>query len=258
MGEQAWGAGMSVWVTVLLFLVGLVLIIKGGDWFLSGAVWIAEATGVPRFIIGATIVSVATTLPELTVSVTGVLQNEVDMAVGNAVGSVTANLGLILGISVVCIPSVVHKQQFRLKALLMAASALLLFLLCRGGRLTVGPSLCLVAVFTVYLVSNLTDARTSMAENRTESGRGRSVSRRQLAGKLTAFVVGIAAIVMGSPDADLLWKQDCDFIGSARWDHRGDYGGDRNLPARIGDDFDRHFQAGGVHVCWKHHRGQCD
>ena len=198
MGEQAWGAGMSVWVTVLLFLVGLVLIIKGGDWFLSGAVWIAEATGVPRFIIGATIVSVATTLPELTVSVTGVLQNEVDMAVGNAVGSVTANLGLILGISVVCIPSVVHKQQFRLKALLMAASALLLFLLCRGGRLTVGPSLCLVAVFTVYLVSNLTDARTSMAENRTESGRGRSVSRRQLAGKLTAFVVGIAAIVMGS------------------------------------------------------------
>ena len=114
MGEQAWGAGMSVWVTVLLFLVGLVLIIKGGDWFLSGAVWIAEATGVPRFIIGATIVSVATTLPELTVSVTGVLQNEVDMAVGNAVGSVTANLGLILGISVVCIPSVVHKQQFRL------------------------------------------------------------------------------------------------------------------------------------------------
>ena len=73
----------------------------------------------------------------------------------------------------VCIPSVVHKQQFRLKALLMAASALLLFLLCRGGRLTVGPSLCLVAVFTAYLVSNLTDARTSMAENRTEIGRGR-------------------------------------------------------------------------------------
>ena len=70
MGEQAWGAGMSVWVTVLLFLVGLVLIIKGGDWFLSGAVWIAEATGVPRFIIGATIVSVATTLPELTKVIT--------------------------------------------------------------------------------------------------------------------------------------------------------------------------------------------
>ena len=58
---------MNIWMTVLLFLVGLVLIVKGGDWFLDGAVWIAESTGVPRFIIGATIVSLATTLPELTV-----------------------------------------------------------------------------------------------------------------------------------------------------------------------------------------------
>ena len=95
---------MEIWTAVLLFLLGLALIIKGGDWFLSGAVWIAEATGVPRFIIGATIVSLATTLPELMVSVTGVLQGETDLAVGNAVGSVTANLGLILGISLVCIP----------------------------------------------------------------------------------------------------------------------------------------------------------
>ena len=55
--------GMEIWITVLLFLLGLLLIIKGGDWFLDGAVWIAEATGVPRFIIGATIVSLATTLP---------------------------------------------------------------------------------------------------------------------------------------------------------------------------------------------------
>ena len=54
---------MNIWITVLLFLLGLLLIVKGGDWFLDGAVWIAEATGVPRFIIGATIVSLATTLP---------------------------------------------------------------------------------------------------------------------------------------------------------------------------------------------------
>ena len=63
---------MSIWVTILLFVVGLVLIVKGGDWFLDGAVWIAEATGVPHFIIGATVVSLATTLPELTVSIIGV------------------------------------------------------------------------------------------------------------------------------------------------------------------------------------------
>lgn len=185
-------------MTVLLFLAGLVLIVKGGDWFLDGAVWIAEATGVPRFIIGATIVSLATTLPELTVSVTGVLQGEVDLAVGNAVGSVTANIGLILGISVLCLPSAVIRKQFDLKAGLMVTGALLLSILCRGGVLPFAPSLLLFVVFLIYLGSNLADARASMAESR-EGRRGRrSVSRRQMAMKLFLFAIGIAAIVAGS------------------------------------------------------------
>ena len=189
---------MNIWMTVLLFLVGLLLIVKGGDWFLDGAVWIAEATGVPRFIIGATIVSLATTLPELTVSVTGVLQGEVDLAVGNAVGSVTANLGLILGISVVCLPSVVSKRQFNMKAVLMVTGAALLVVLCRGGVLPFLPSLALFAVFAVYLWNNIVDARTGMAESRTEHPGRRTVSHRQMAMKLSLFVVGIAAIVVGS------------------------------------------------------------
>ena len=187
---------MDMMLTVLLFLLGLLLIVKGGDWFLDGAVWIAEATGVPRFIIGATIVSLATTLPELTVSVTGVLAKEVDLAVGNAVGSVTANLGLILGISVVCLPSAVNKKQFNLKAVLMVAGAALLLLLCRGGVLPLRPSLLLFAVFGAYLFNNILDARSSMAENR--RGHGRTVSHRQTAVKLGLFAVGIAAIVAGS------------------------------------------------------------
>ena len=59
---------MQTGFVILLFVVGLVLIIKGGDWFVDSAVFIANLTGIPKFIIGATIVSVATTLPELTVS----------------------------------------------------------------------------------------------------------------------------------------------------------------------------------------------
>ncbi|MEG1658325.1 MAG: calcium/sodium antiporter [Oscillibacter sp.] len=183
---------------VLFFLIGLILIVKGGDWFLDGAVWIAETTGIPRFIIGATIVSLATTLPELTVSVTGVLQGEIDLAVGNAVGSVTANIGLILGISVVCIPSMVSKKQFNSKAILMALGAALLWMFCRGGELTVLPSLLLFAVFALYLVNNILDARTGMAESREEHGPRKGVSRRQMALKLFLFAIGIAAIVIGS------------------------------------------------------------
>ena len=114
---------MELFTAGICFLLGLVLIVKGGDWFLDGAVWIAEVSGVPRFIVGATVVSLATTLPELTVSVTGVLEGEVDLAIGNAVGSVTANLGLIMGISLVCIPSPVDRRQFPAKAVLMLTGA---------------------------------------------------------------------------------------------------------------------------------------
>ena len=188
---------MNIWITVLLFLIGLTLIVKGGDWFLDGAVWIAESTGVPRFIIGATIVSLATTLPELTVSVTGVLQGEVDLAVGNAVGSVTANLGLILGISVLCIPSVVNRKQFNLKAILMVVGAALLTVLCWSGTLRLLPGLLLFVIFIVYLGNNIVDARSSVQEREALPER-RTTSYRQMIMKLGMFVIGIAAIVLGS------------------------------------------------------------
>ena len=189
---------MSVIEVVLFFLLGLALIVKGGDWFLDGAVWIAETTGVPRFIIGATIVSLATTLPELTVSITGVLEGEVDLAVGNAVGSVTANVGLILGISVVCLPSLVNKKQFNFKAILMAAGAALLLFLCRGGVLTVLPSMLLFVIFALYLGNNLLDARSGMAESREGRTERRTVSHRQTIMKLFLFAIGVTGIVIGS------------------------------------------------------------
>ena len=188
---------MSIWTTVLLFMLGLLLIIKGGDWFLDGAVWMAEATGVPRFIIGATIVSLVTTLPELTVSITGVLQGEIDLAVGNAVGSVTANVGLILGISVLFMPSAVQKKQFTFKAVLMVAGAMLLFVLCQDGLLTLLPSLLLFVIFALYLGNNVIDARHSVQENREQPER-QSVSHRQMFQKIGAFIIGITAIIIGS------------------------------------------------------------
>lgn len=93
---------MSIWWVIILFLLGLALIIKGGDFFVDAATWIAEVSGVPKFVIGATVVSVATTLPELLVSIIATAEGNLDIAVGNSVGSVVANIGLIMGISMVC------------------------------------------------------------------------------------------------------------------------------------------------------------
>ena len=71
---------MSVVVTILLFAVGIVLVVKGGDYFVDAASWIAETSGIPKLIVGATIVSFATTLPELLVSSFAAAEGKVDIA----------------------------------------------------------------------------------------------------------------------------------------------------------------------------------
>ena len=184
---------MQTGLVILLFVVGLVLIIKGGDWFVDSAVFIANLTGIPKFIIGATIVSVATTLPELTVSVTGVIDGELDLAVGNAVGSVTANIGLIMGISLVCIPAVIKRSQFWLKGTLMSAAALLLWILCKDGTLHMLPSFALFALLAVYVWDNIRDAKNDVGSDEREI-----VDKKDLPKQLVMFFIGIAAIVCGS------------------------------------------------------------
>ena len=184
---------MQTGFVILLFVVGLVLIIKGGDWFVNSAVFIANLTGIPKFIIGATIVSVATTLPELTVSVTGVIDGELDLAVGNAVGSVTANIGLIMGISLVCMPAVIKRSQFWIKGTLMSAAALLLWVLCKDGTLHMLPSFALFVLLAVYVWDNIRDAKNDVGSDEREV-----VDKKDLPKQIVMFIIGIAAIVVGS------------------------------------------------------------
>lgn len=184
---------MDTVITVALFALGLLLIIKGGDWFVDAAVWIANATGIPKFIIGATVVSLATTLPELTVSVTGVIDGELDMAVGNAIGSVTANIGLIMGISLVCLPAVIKRSQLWPKAVLMVAASALLWLTCSGGELTLTEGLLLLVIFALFIYDNIRSAKQNISSEERES-----VDKKALPKMLLLFVLGIAAIVVGS------------------------------------------------------------
>lgn len=126
-------AQANIFAVVALFIVGLIFIIKGGDWFVDSASWITEVLGVPKFVIGATIVSLATTLPEMIVSVVAAADGKVDMAAGNAVGSVTANTAMIMGIFIVCMPFAVKRKEFAPKALMMLAATVALTL---GSALT--------------------------------------------------------------------------------------------------------------------------
>ena len=150
---------MSAIVIVLLFLLGLVLIIKGGDYFVDAASWIAEASGVPKFLIGATIVSLGTTMPELLVSLMASAEGSIGIAVGNAVGSVTANVGLIMGISVVCIAAAVNRREQAFKFVMMAAAIGLLLLFSLGGSLSIVGSVVLLLMCAAYVAESVVSAR---------------------------------------------------------------------------------------------------
>ena len=186
-----------LWI-VLLFTAGLVCIIKGGDLFVDAAGWIAEASGIPKFIIGATIVSFATTLPEMLVSVFAALEGNADIAVGNAVGSVTANTGLIMCLSLVCMTCLMERRQFGVKACLLLAAILSLFGFTRDGRLSVAEGLLVLVIFAGFLAESLISARREQGTERKAEGERPAVSGKTVAGNIVKFVLGAAGIVLGA------------------------------------------------------------
>ena len=112
-------------VSVLLFAAGLVLLIKGGDWFVDGATGIAKRFNLPDIVVGATLVSIGTTLPEVMVSTTGALAGSGAMAYGNAIGSIICNTALIAAISIVCNPGPVNVKSMKPPAIFFFCSAAL-------------------------------------------------------------------------------------------------------------------------------------
>ena len=149
---------------IVMFLIGLGLIIKGGDLFVDAASDIAEKSGVPKFIIGATIVSVATTLPEMVASITGTVDGALGLAVGNAIGSVTANTGMIMAISIMFMPAIIKRKEYAFKSiLLMLVTASLLFVLFNGS-LNIWESIIVILFFASFIWENIASAKLAQTE----------------------------------------------------------------------------------------------
>lgn len=165
---------------------------------MDAAGWIAEASGIPKFIIGATIVSFATTLPEMLVSVFAALEGNADIAVGNAVGSVTANTGLIMCLSLVCMTCLMERRQFGVKACLLLAAILSLFGFTRDGRLSVAEGLLVLVIFAGFLAESLISARREQGTELKEDEERPAVSGKTVAGNIVKFVLGAAGIVLGA------------------------------------------------------------
>ncbi len=189
---------MDLVLMIAIFIAGLILIIKGGGYFVDAASWIAGVSGIPKVIVGATIVSVATTMPEMIVSVMAAGQGKADMSVGNAVGSVTANLGLIMAIAILCMPGPIRRRDYFVKSILMLAAAAIIAAAGRRGEVERGLSLLLLAVFGAFLVENVRSAAAAGGRGRTSRA---APEKRAVLINGVKFVMGAVGVVLG---ADLL------------------------------------------------------
>ena len=187
-------------VSVLLFAVGLVLLIKGGDWFVDGATGIAKRFNLPDIVVGATVVSIGTTLPEVMVSTTGALAGSGAMAYGNAIGSIICNTALIAAISITCNPGPVNVKSMKTPAIFFFCSAALYCLAAYGlGTFPRWMGFVMLAIFVCYMVLTV---RNGMANpDAAEEEEEEESKPKALWQELLLLVIGAGVIAIG---ADLL------------------------------------------------------
>ena len=187
-------------VSVLLFALGLVLLIKGGDWFVDGATGLARRFRLPEIIVGATVVSIGTTLPEVMVSTTGALNGQGAMAYGNAIGSIICNTALIAAISLAVKPGPVDTKSMKMPVLFFFGSAAVYCVAAYVfGYFYWWLGLILLSIFAVYMF--LTVRQGLKNPDSAHSEEEEDTKPKKLWQELLLLVIGAALIAVG---ADLL------------------------------------------------------
>ena len=131
---------------------GLLLLVKGGDWLLKAAVALSINLSIPKIVIGMTVVSFATSAPELIVSVKSALMGHPDLAMGNVIGSNIANLALVLGIVILIEPIIVTKNFFRIDWPIMFLSTMIFYFFIKNNNLTINEGFILFTLLIAVLI----------------------------------------------------------------------------------------------------------
>ncbi len=185
-------------ISILLLLIGFVLIIFGSDLFIDKTVWIAKIFKIPNIIIGATLVSFGTTLPEVMVSTASALRQNTQIAFGNAIGSIAVNTGFILALTIILSrpnlkdkKSIVKTGSFSIFLIL-----LLIFFSYYFGELGRIAGITLIALLILYIYFNVKDAKASAKEliEDEQLDRGPKI----FAKNISMLLIGLAFTIVGA------------------------------------------------------------
>ena len=188
----------------ILFVLGMLLLIKGGDWFVDGATSLAYRFHIPEMIVGATVVSIGTTIPEVMVSATSAVMGHGSIAYGNAIGSVICNTAVVAAVTMTFRPGPVRGGRIgKIFACFLIAAAFYCVVSYTFGTFYRWTGIVLLGIFLLFLIDNIRDARMAppeakeLAKELAEAGQ----TEQPLWKTLLMLVVGAALIAVG---ADLL------------------------------------------------------
>lgn len=191
--------------TILLFVVGLICLIKGGDWFVDGATGIAKRFNVPDLLIGATVVSIGTTLPEVMVSSTSAVQGISSIAYGNAIGSIICNTALILALTIAISPSDADRQSLKIPVIFFFTSAVYYAGIAYfSGEFSRVTGILLLIIFVVYMFILIKQAVKGIKATDDEKAceddfaEGETKKERSLTMEIILLVIGAALIALGA------------------------------------------------------------
>jgi len=183
---------------IFVFIAGLALVQRGGNYFVDSSISIAERLKIPRIVIGGTIVSLATTAPELVVSTTASYMEDSGIALGNALGSAISNIGLIVSISAILAPIVIDVADFRRRAIWMLVSAILVFLFSGDLEITRQGGIVLFTLAILYVSLNTLRAVLERKQSRTPEENPSSEENVSMGKLILTFLFGVGLVIVGS------------------------------------------------------------
>ena len=204
----AWYNGLTdyLWGSLALFAVGVLLLIKGGDWFVDAAVGIAKKFRVPEIIIGATVVSIGTTLPEVMVSVTAALNNNGAVAYGNAIGSIICNTSLIAALTIAIRPAPVNRKAVVTPVLFFFVSATIYMVAAYFfGRFDRWLGFVMLLVFAIYMTMTIRNGFKNPAEAHSDEteGDGGSLLKNIIVLAIAAALIAVGADMLEGSSVSL-------------------------------------------------------
>ncbi len=204
----AWYNGLTdgLWGSLLLFAVGAGLLIKGGDWFVDSAVGIATRFRVPEIIIGATVVSIGTTLPEVMVSVTAAINHNGAIAYGNAIGSIICNTALIAALTIAIRPAPINRKAAATPVMFFFASAVIYMIAAYiFGRFDRWLGIVMLLVFGAYMAVTIYKGYKNpvQQEAKEEDAPGGSLVKNLLVLAISAALIAVGADMLEGSSVSL-------------------------------------------------------